>query len=71
MAIQYRLTTDEELQEAIDKQLQVRIFKGDLLIEARAVIVRYDDRLIVTQSGVSDLGYYQRADCECFALRRR
>lgn len=71
MAIQYRLTTDAQLQEAVDEQLRVRVFKDDLLIESSALLIRYDDSLIVTQSGVSDLSYHQRDECELFALKRR
>ncbi|MBJ6362407.1 hypothetical protein ACFOQM_14060 [Paenibacillus sp. GCM10012307] len=71
MAINYRLMTDPDFQEAVDQQIRVRVFKSDLLIESSAVIIRFDEQLVVTQSGVSEVTYHHRGDCEFFALRKR
>ncbi|WP_028560322.1 hypothetical protein [Paenibacillus pinihumi] len=71
MAINYRLTADPDFQEAVDQQIHVRVFKDDLLIESSAVIIRFDEKLVVTQSGVSEVTYHNRGDCEFFALRKR
>ncbi|WP_127533130.1 hypothetical protein [Paenibacillus kobensis] len=71
MSINRRLMTDADFQEALEKQLKLRVFKDDHMIENGGVIVRFDDNTIVIQSTVSDVAYYSRTSCEFFELRKR
>ncbi|PWV97979.1 hypothetical protein DFQ01_11961 [Paenibacillus cellulosilyticus] len=71
MSINRRLMTDYDFQEALDKQLKLRVFRDDHMIENGGVLVRFDDNTVVIQSSVSDVSYYSRAECEIFELRKR
>jgi len=71
MALNIRLTTDQDFQETLDRRASVRVFKDDHIVDAGGVIVRFDDRTVVVQSGVGDLAYHDRAACEFFELRNR
>lgn len=71
MAINRRLTTDADFQEALERQLRMRVFKDDHIVDSGGVIVRFDDITVVIQSGVSDVAYHSRRDCEFFELKRR
>ncbi|MCC3376835.1 hypothetical protein [Cohnella sp. REN36] len=71
MAINRRLTTDPDFQEALDKQLRVRVFQDDHIIEAGGILLRFDEDTVVIQSGVSDIAYHARKACEFFELKRR
>ncbi|WP_127579049.1 hypothetical protein [Paenibacillus koleovorans] len=71
MAPNRRLLTDTDFQEAIDKHTHVRIFRDDHMIDSNTVITRFDGRMVVTQSGVSDVSYYFRDECEFFEMKRR
>ncbi|WP_020615139.1 hypothetical protein [Paenibacillus daejeonensis] len=66
-----RLDSEADFAEALENGKSIRVFKDDQMIEARAVIVRYDDRLIVTQSSVSDIAYHERDACEFYEIRNR
>ncbi|MBB6731779.1 hypothetical protein [Cohnella zeiphila] len=71
MSVNRRLETDEDFAEAKEKQLRLRVFRDDHLVESGSVIVRFDAETVVLQSGVSDLAYHPRAKCEFFELRRK
>ncbi|MEK3724039.1 hypothetical protein [Paenibacillus sp. FSL H8-0034] len=71
MAQNRRLETDQEFNEAMEKQALIRIFKDDHIIDSGVVITRFDDQTIVVQSGVSGLFYYSRATCEFFETKQR
>jgi len=71
VALNIRLITDEDFQEALDKQALIRVFKDDHIIDSGGIIVRFDDRTVVIQTGVGDLAYHDRTVCEIFELRNR
>ncbi len=63
---QRRLLTDQDFQEAMDRQVAVRVFQNDHIVDSGGIIIRFTDTSIVTQSGVSDVTYHQRNACEFF-----
>ena len=71
MSLNRRLLTDADFQEALDKGTRVRVFRDNQIVDASSIVVRFDERTVVTQSSVSDLMYHRRADCEFFDLRKR
>lgn len=71
MAQSIRLLTDQDFQEAMERQARLRVFKDDHIIDTNGVIVRFDDQTVVVQAGVGDLAYHARAACEFFELRKR
>lgn len=71
MAQTIRLVTDLDFEEAMERQSRLRVFKNDHIIDTGGVIVRFDERTIVVQSGIGDLAYHVRQDCEFFELRKR
>ncbi|MGO4695166.1 hypothetical protein AB4Z50_12835 [Paenibacillus sp. 2TAB26] len=71
MAINRRLSTDQDFKEVIELQQRIRVFQDNQLIDASSLVVRFDDSTIVTQSGVSDIAYHNRKECEFFLLRKR
>ncbi|PRX73162.1 hypothetical protein B0G52_104262 [Cohnella sp. SGD-V74] len=71
VALNIRLITDQDYQEALERQARIRVFKDDHIIDSGGVIVRFDSRTVVIQTGVGDLAYHDRAACEIFELRTR
>lgn len=71
MARNRRLVTDQDFQEAMDRQTRIRVFQDDHVIDSNGIIIRFDDDIVVTQSGVSDLAYHSRESCEFFEMRER
>ncbi|WP_256758600.1 hypothetical protein [Cohnella sp. WQ 127256] len=71
MAQSIRLLTDQDFEEAMLRQAQLRVFKNDHIIDTGGIIVRYDSQTIVIQSGVGDMAYHAREACEFFELRKR
>ncbi|MCA0757384.1 hypothetical protein KP806_20200 [Paenibacillus sp. N4] len=71
MAINRRLGSDRDFEEMIEKQLRIRVFQNNQIIDAGSVVVRFDDNVIVTQSGIGDISYHSRQDCEFYELKRR
>jgi len=69
-AVNRRLVTDRDLQEAMDRGVAIRVFERDHIVHSGGAIVRFDDRTVVLQAGVSDVSYFTRADCELFELKR-
>lgn len=70
MAINRKLSTDRDFEEAAAHRTRLRVFKDDHLVESGSTIVRFDETTVVLQSDVSDLTYYSRGECEFFELRR-
>ncbi|MEI7027748.1 hypothetical protein [Paenibacillus sp. y28] len=70
MAQTRRLQTDADFQEALDRQLVIRVFENDHVVSSGGGIVRFAEDLIVIQTGVSDISYFQRSSCEFFSVRR-
>ncbi|MGG1599392.1 hypothetical protein [Paenibacillus naphthalenovorans] len=68
---QRRLLTDQDFQEAMDRQVAVRVFQNDHILDSGGIIIRFTDTSIVTQSGVSDVTYHQRNACEFFEMKKR
>lgn len=71
MSLNRRLLTDSDFEEALNKGNRIRVFQDNQIVDASSIIVRYDERTVVTQSSVSDLMYHKRKDCEFFDLRKR
>jgi len=71
MAVTRKLITDRDFTEAEAKQLLVRVFRDDHMVDAGGVIVRFTPELAVIQSGVGDVAYYRRDECEFFEMKRR
>ncbi|WP_025688218.1 hypothetical protein [Paenibacillus zanthoxyli] len=69
MPINRPLITDRDFQEAMERQLPVRVFQNDHLINSGATVIRFTDTDVIIQSKVSDLTYYSRKDCEFFEVR--
>jgi ribosome maturation factor RimP len=66
-----KLETEDDFQEAMDREIRIRIFQDDHVIEAGGIIVRFDDELVVTQTGVGDITYHRRNACEFFGMKKR
>lgn len=66
-----RLESEADFAEVLENARSIRVFKNDQMVEARALIVRFDDHLIVTQSSVSDIAYHDREACEFYEIRKR
>jgi hypothetical protein len=71
MATAIRLLTDADFEEAMGRQARLRVFKNAHMIDTGGFILRFDDRTVVIQSGVGDLAYHDRGECEFFELRKR
>jgi hypothetical protein len=71
MALNIRLLTDQDFEDAMQRQARLRVFKNDHIVDSNGIIVRFDDQTVVIQSGVGDLAYHARKDCEFFELRKR
>ncbi|MBM7568394.1 hypothetical protein [Paenibacillus sacheonensis] len=71
MALYRRLVTNEDFEEAMERQFRLRVFKDDHIVDSGGVIIRFDDTTVVSQSSVSDVAYHDRAACEFFEIRKR
>jgi hypothetical protein len=71
MARNHRLVTDVDFQEAVESQASVRVFKDNHIVDSNAVIVRFSETMVVVQTHVSDLTYYDREACEFFEMKKR
>jgi ribosome maturation factor RimP len=71
MSLNRRLITDQDFQEAMDRQVKIRVFQNDHIVDSGGHIIRFDESTVVVQSGVSDLSYHQRNQCEFFDIRKR
>ncbi|WP_159882644.1 hypothetical protein [Paenibacillus puerhi] len=70
MAQNRRLLTDQDFQEAADRQRPIRVFKDDHVVDFGGIIVRFTEETVVIQTGVSDLTYHSRTACEFFETRK-
>lgn len=68
---QRRLLTDQDFQEAMDRQVAIRVFQDDHIVDSGGIIIRFTDSSIVTQSSVSEVTYHQRNACEFFEMKKR
>lgn len=66
-----RLESEKDFEEAFERQTKLRIFKDDHIVSTGGVLVRFDDTTVVVQSGVGDIDYLPRRECEFFEMRRR
>lgn len=66
-----RLITDADFQEALELRITVRVFRDDHMIESGSQLIRYDEKTVVLQAGVSELSYHPRGECEFFELRKK
>ncbi|WP_274361356.1 hypothetical protein [Paenibacillus thermotolerans] len=71
MAGNRRLITDQDFQEAMLNETGIRVFRDDHVVDAGVVIIRFDDSVVVTQSGVSDISYHDRRECDFFEMNKR
>jgi ribosome maturation factor RimP len=71
MAINRRLQTDQDFQEALEKQARIRVFQHDHMVDSGGILVRFDEQIIALQSSVSDLAYHSRELCEFFEMKKR
>ncbi|NMO98207.1 hypothetical protein [Paenibacillus lemnae] len=69
MPIVRPLFSDQDFQEAVDQQYEVRVFKEDQLVHAGTTVIRFTDQTVVTQSDVSNVDYYSRTECQFYELR--
>ncbi len=69
MSLLRRLITDVDFTEALEREKFIRVFQHNQIIDNRSIIVRFDDRIVVTQAAVGDLMYHSRHDCEYFLLK--
>ncbi|USB34089.1 hypothetical protein [Paenibacillus sp. YPG26] len=69
MPIRRPLLTEQDFQEALDHQYRIRVFQDDHLVDSGGVIIRFDDQTVIVQSGVSELAYHSRRDCQFFEIR--
>lgn len=70
MPIVRELLTEQDFQEAMDRHLRIRVFQNDQLIDTGGIIIRFTDDTIITQSGVDDLTYHSRRECQFYELRK-
>ncbi|WP_276355218.1 hypothetical protein [Cohnella caldifontis] len=70
-AVNRRLITDSDMQDAMDRQIGIRVFEDDHIVHSGGSILRFDERTVVIQAGVSDLSYFSRQSCEFFELKKR
>ncbi|MCZ8512251.1 hypothetical protein O9H85_07375 [Paenibacillus filicis] len=71
MAYNQKLITDQDFQQAMDREAHIRVFQDDHVVGAGGVIARFTDDTIVIQYSVSDVTYHSRRDCEFFEIRKR
>jgi hypothetical protein len=71
VAINRQLITDQDFHEALERQVRVRVFKNDFIVDTGAIIVRFDEQTVVTQTGVSDVAHHSRESCEFYEMKKR
>jgi len=69
MSILRKLLTDQDFQDAVEQESSIRVFSDNQIIEHRAIVVRFDEAKVITQSNVSDLTYHKRGQCEFYLLK--
>ncbi|MFF2092844.1 hypothetical protein [Paenibacillus sp. NPDC058174] len=71
MALNRRLTTDRDFEEAVQREIRVRVFQDDYIVTSNGIIIRFDEETAVVQSGVSEIAYHDRRTCEFFEVRKK
>ncbi len=71
MAPNRKLITDRDFQEAMEKQVSIRVFQDDHVVDSGGTIIRFDERDVVVQTRVSQLAYHRRELCEFYEMRKR
>lgn len=71
MAVLRRLMTDQDFEDAIERESRIRVFQDNLIIDDKAIVIRFDDSKIVTQASVGDITYHSRKSCEFFVLKKQ
>ncbi|SFE76795.1 hypothetical protein SAMN04487969_106182 [Paenibacillus algorifonticola] len=71
MAINRKLITDADFEEALQRELRLRVFEDDFIVCSGGNIVRFDDTQVVIQTSVSDITYFSREQCEFFEMKRK
>jgi len=66
-----KLENDRDFEEAMERQMPIRVFQDDHVVDAGGVVIRFDEQFVVIQSGVSEIAYHSRAQCEFFSMRKR
>jgi len=63
-----RLINDQDFREAMERRTPVRVFRDDMIVDSGGLVVRFDDHVVVLQSGVGDVAYHDREQCEFFEM---
>ncbi|KIL36083.1 hypothetical protein SD70_31930 [Gordoniibacillus kamchatkensis] len=71
MALNRRLVSDDDFQEALERGSSVRVFQNDQIISSGGTVTRFTADTVVVQCGVSDIAYHPRTLCEFFEIRKR
>ena len=71
MARNRKLITDRDLQEAMENETPIRVFRDDAIVDSGGIISRFDDQIVVIISGVGDIAYHRRDRCEFFEMPAR
>lgn len=71
MALNRKLVTDRDFEEAVQLETRVRVFQNDYIVTSSGIIIRFDERTIVVQSSVSEIAYHDRNSCEFFEMRKK
>jgi hypothetical protein len=70
MPITRELLTDADFEEAAQRKPHIRVFRDDHMIDSNTIVIRYTDETIITQSGVSDVTYHPRRECQFYEIRK-
>ncbi len=71
MTISRKLENNQDFTEAMERQLKIRVFKHNHMVEASGNIIRFNEETIVIQASMSDVNYYDRSSCEFFEIKNR
>ncbi|HZG86462.1 hypothetical protein [Paenibacillus sp.] len=63
-----RLVTDQDFREAMERRTPVRVFRDDMIVDSGGLLVRFDESVVVLQSGVGDVAYHDREQSEFFEM---
>ena len=70
MPITRELLTDADFEEAAAHKQRIRVFRNDHMIDSNTIIIRFTNETVITQSGVSDVTYHPRRDCQFYEIRK-
>ncbi len=71
MARNRRLITDKDLQEAMEQETPIRVFRDDAIVDSGGIVTRFDDDIVVIQAGVGDVSYHRRDESEFYEMPSR